>query len=293
MAAFEIARPSSLREAIELLDPDDPSVRPISGGTALMLMMKSGFFRPTRLVSLRSVEKEFSRIEVTSDGELHIGAVAPLSIIEYSRTVRETVPVLAQTLRTLANVRVRNVAMLGGHLAHGDPHMDLPPVLVVLGARVLVMGPGGKRTISMESLITGHYETALLGNEVIVDLIIPLQKQRHAAYLKCSTRTADDWPALGVAVSVAAEEAGVREVKIVISAATEKPTRLTAAESVLCSADLTDVLFQQAGDAAAEQAAVIADQHGSAEYKKQLVRVYVERALRTALASAKIAASPR
>jgi carbon-monoxide dehydrogenase medium subunit len=145
----------------------------------------------------------------------------------------------------------------------------------------------------MESLITGHYETVLGGNEVIVELIIPQQKQRHAVYLKCSTRTADDWPALGVAVSVAAEEAVVREAKIVISAATEKPTRLTAAESVLCSADLTDLLFQQARDAAAEQAVVIADQHGSAEYKKQLVRVYVERALRAALASAKIAASPR
>jgi carbon-monoxide dehydrogenase medium subunit len=287
MTPFEIARPASLREAVDLLDPDDPSVRPISGGTALMLMMKSGFFRPTRLVSLRSVENKFSRIEINSDGELRIGALAPLSMVEYSSTVRQAAPVIVKTLRTLSNVRVRNVATLGGHLAHADPHMDLPPVLVTLGARVLAVGPSGDRTIPVEALFTGYYETVLRRNEVIAELVVPPQGPRRTAYLKCTTRSADDWPALGVAVALDTSGNAIREAKVVISAATEKPTRLSAAESVLRGAGIEGALFLRAGEAAAEQAAVIADQHGSADYKKQLVRVYVERALRAALASVK------
>ena len=287
MTPFEIARPGSLSEAVALLDPDDPSVRPISGGTALMLMMKSGFFRPTRLVSLRSVEKSFSRIEIGPKGELRIGALAPLSSIEYSPTVRDAAPVIVQTLRTLSNVRVRNVAMLGGHLAHADPHMDLPPVLVTLGARVLVVGPSGDRTIPVEELFKGYYETVLRRDEIIAKLIVPPQGQRRSAYLKCTTRSADDWPALGVAVSLDTDGAVMRNAKVVISAATEKPVRLAAAESVLCNAGIDDALLLRAADAASDEAAVIADQHGSADYKKQLVRVYVERAVRAALGSAK------
>lgn len=287
MTPFEIARPASLREAVGLLDPDDASVRPISGGTALMLMMKSGFFRPTRLVSLRSVEKSCSRIEIGPDGALRIGALATLSSIEYSRTVCEAAPVIVQTLRTLSNVRVRNVAMLGGHIAHADPHMDLPPVLVSLGASVLVVGPSGERTIPVESLFKGYYETVIGRNELIAELIVPPQGPRRAAYIKCTTRSADDWPALGVAVSLDTDGAVIRDAKVLISAATEKPARLAAAESVLRNAGIDDALLIRAGDTACDEAAVIADQHGSEDYKKQLVRVYVERAIRAALDSAK------
>lgn len=286
MTPFEIARPGSLREAIGLLDPDDPSVRPIAGGTALMLMMKSGWFRPSRLVSLRSVESTFSRTEITAGGELHIGALTPLSMVEGARAVRDRAPVIAQTLRTLSNVRVRNVATVGGHLAHADPHMDLPPVLIALGARVLVLGSSGDRTIPVEELYAGYYETVLQRNELIAELIVPPQNGRHAAYLKCTTRSADDWPALGVAASLDTDGAVIREARLVVSAATDKPTRLTAAESLLRDSGADDdAVLRRAGEAAAEEADVIADGHGSAAYKRQLVRVYVERALRAALAA--------
>lgn len=285
MTPFEIARPGSLREAIGLLDPDDPSVRPIAGGTALMLMMKSGWFRPSRLVSLRSVESTFSRAEITADGELRIGALTPLSIVEHAPAVRDGAPVIAQTLRTLSNVRVRNVATVGGHLAHADPHMDLPPVLIALGARVSLLGPAGDRTIPVEALATGYYETVLQRNELIAELIVPPQDGRRAAYLKCTTRSADDWPALGVAASLDTDGAVIHEAQLVVSAATDKPTRLAAAESVLRGKSAGDVVLRRAAEAAAEEADVMADAHGSAAYKRQLVRVYVERALRAALAA--------
>jgi len=285
MTPFEIAEPRSLREAIGLLDPEDSSVRPIAGGTALMLMMKSGFFRPRRLVSLRAVESKYSRAAVDADGSLRIGALTPLSIVEHSRAVRDAAPVIVQTLRTLSNVRVRNVATIGGHLAHADPHTDLPPVLVALGARISVAGAAGERSIAVEDLDVGYYETVLRPTELITELIVPPQGRRRAAYFKCTTRSADDWPALGVAAAVDADGAVIHDAKIVISAATDKPTRLLAAETLLRGASVSDALLRRAGDAAADEAAVIGDQHGSAAYKKQLVRVYVERALRQALAA--------
>jgi carbon-monoxide dehydrogenase medium subunit len=278
MIPFELAEPASLGEAIELLDPDDASVRPIAGGTALMLMMKAGVFRPAKLVSLRAI-KQLCAIETQPDGALKIGAMTPLSVLERSAVTRAHASIITATLRTLSNVRVRNVATVGGHLAHADPHMDLPPVLIALGAHIAVAGPAGERTIPVEDLFAGYFETVLRRDELITAVVVPAQGARRAAYLKCTTRAVHDWPALGVAVSIDRDGISAR---IVISAATEKPIRLPGAEAVLRGGN-DDAALRRAGDAAADEAETISDGQGSAAYKRQLVRVYVRRALSAAL----------
>lgn len=287
MSPFELLEPRSLREAAALLDTGDPSVRPVAGGTAVMLMMKLGVLRPARLVSLRAVEKRYSDITVGADGDLRIGAMVTLAALERSPVIRKEAPVIARTLRTLSNVRVRNVATVGGHLAHADPHMDLPPVLIALGARLTVVDSKGERAMPLEQLHSGYLETTLKRGELIAELIVPRQGARRAAYLKCTTRSADDWPALGVAVVLDAvqgnEGSAVREARIVISAATDVPTRLAKAEAILRGARADDATLARAGEAAAAEANVMADAHGSAAYKKELVRVYVTRALGEAI----------
>jgi len=280
MTPFELAEPTTLREAIGLLDPEDASVRPIAGGTALMLMMKAGVFRPTRLVSLRNVGA-LGAIGA-ANGELTIGAMTPLSVIERSAAVRDHAPVVTRTLRTLSNVRVRNVATIGGSLAHADPHMDLPPVLIALGARVSVSGRKGERTIPVEQLFAGYFETVLERDELITSVAIPAQGNLCSVYLKCTTRAVHDWPALGVAVSLDSDGATVRDAAVVVSAATETPRRLPGAERALRAGRAGDALWRQAGEAAAEEGQLISDGQGSAAYKKQLVRVYVARALAAA-----------
>jgi carbon-monoxide dehydrogenase medium subunit len=282
MIPFELAEPATLAEAIRLLDPDDPGVRAIAGGTALMLMMKAGVFRPARLVSLRAI-RELTAIANEPDGALKVGAMTPLSVLERSAAMLAHAPVVIQTLRTLSNVRVRNVATVGGHLAHADPHMDLPPVLIALGAHIAVAGAGGERAIPVEALFAGYFETVLRRDELITALMIPAQGTRRAAYLKCTTRAVHDWPALGVAVSLERDGTAIRAAKIVISAATEKPVRLQGAEAALGGGDIDDAALRRAGDAAADEAETIGDGQGSAAYKRQLVRVYVRRALATAL----------
>jgi aerobic carbon-monoxide dehydrogenase medium subunit len=250
MRPFELIEPRSLREAIAALQ--DEGARPMSGGTAVMLMMKAGVLKPARLVCLRRLGLEGIRV---ANGTLGVGAMTTLRALEKSEEVRKGWPVITRTLRTLSNVRVRNVATLGGHLAHGDPHMDLPPLLSALGATVTIAGPRGERTSPVEALYAGYLETTLKPGELITQVQVPALGRKRAAYLKCTTRSADDWPALGVAVVLDGHRP-----TIVVSAATDRPTRLASVE-------------------AAEGLTIEGDLHGSAAYKKQLLRVYLKRAI--------------
>src|SRR6266446_6073486 len=152
MKSFDLAEPATLEEALALLDPQDRSVRAIAGGTALMLMMKTRLFQPTRLVSLRRLDGELRGIRTNEGSGLRIGAMTSLAEMEYSPMLADTYPVMSRALRTLSNIRIRNVATLGGHLAHGDPHMDLPPILLTLGAKVSAVSSRGQRWISVSDL---------------------------------------------------------------------------------------------------------------------------------------------
>jgi carbon-monoxide dehydrogenase medium subunit len=282
MTPFELAEPKSLAEAIKLLDPDDATVRPVAGGTALMLMMKAGVFRPAKLVSLRRIEAKYSGIAATGEG-LRVGAMTTLGELERSAEVRKAAPLITRTMLTLSNVRVRNVATVGGALAHGDPHMDLPPVLIALGAKVAIIGPRGERTLALEDLFTGYYETSLEKNELISEVTIPAQGGRKAAYAKVTTGSVDDWPALGVAVALDTDGKAVKSARVVASAATVKATRLGSAEAALAGATIDDKALMKAGDAAAAEAELLPDVRGSVPYKRELMRVYVRRAVRQAL----------
>jgi carbon-monoxide dehydrogenase medium subunit len=286
MTPFELEEPGSLTEALGLLDPEDPAVRPIAGGTALMLMMKSGLYRPQRLVSLRKVARGLADISVVPDGAVEIGAMVRLSELQRSAVIRHYAPVIAETLQTHSNVRVRNVATIGGNLAHADPHMDLPPVLIALDARVRTASPTGDREIAVEDLFAGYLETELANNELITSVVVPTRPRRRAAYSKCTTRSADDWPALGIAVSFETEDGLVRDPRIAISAATETAMRLRQAEMLLADRPLDDVLLNDVARAASAEAPVVADHHGSASYKRVLVEVYLRRTLQRALAGA-------
>jgi aerobic carbon-monoxide dehydrogenase medium subunit len=281
---FDWVEPETLKEAVGLLDPDDPTIRPIAGGTALMLMMKAGVFTPSRLVSLAKIEPRYFEIRIDTEGTLRIGAMASLSQLEQSTEAIARFPVMKRALRTLSNVRVRNVARIGGALAHGDPHMDLPPLLTALGARVSVTGQKGTREIAVEDLYAGYYETTLEKNELVAEAIVPPLNGAKAAYMKVTSRSADDWPALNIGVRLETGAAGrVREARVVISAATDKVTRLKETEGLLTGTYIDDALLKRAGDAAAGEVSFLSDAHGSAAYKKELLRVYLSRAVREAL----------
>lgn len=279
MSPFELAQPASLEEALALLDRDDTDVRPMGGGTALMLMMKAAILRPRRLVSLRGLGPDYRAIALRPDGELRIGALATLSSLEHSGDVRRAAPAICRAMRRLSNVRVRNVATVGGNLAHADPHMDLPPLLAALDARVVAAGASCTRTIPVAELIAGYYETVLDKDELIVELAVPAQAGWRSNYLKITTRSADDWPALGVAVNLRLDGGRVRESRLFVGAATDRPTRLAQAEAVLAGQPPEKAVLRRAAEAAAEEVECIGDDQGSAAYKKELLRVNLARAI--------------
>jgi len=271
MSPFELAEPATLAQAVSLLEAEN--ARPLSGGTALMLMMKAGVLRPARLVSLRRLDLDGIRV----DGELRIGAMTSLRELERSAQVKAGWPAITRALRTLSNVRVRNVATVGGALAHADPHMDLPPLLAALGGRVTIAGPRGERSVPVEALYAGYLENTLARDELITQVTIPQMGKARAAYLKCTTRSADDWPAVGIAVVIDGED-----VRIVLGAATDKPVRLKAAERLLKGRAADPKALDEAAEAAAGEASIEGDLHGSAAYKKQLIRVYLKRTVHEA-----------
>jgi aerobic carbon-monoxide dehydrogenase medium subunit len=277
---FEWDEPRTLKDAVALLDPEDSSIRPVAGGTALMLMMKTGVFAPSRLVSLAKIEPHYSQIRVDASGALKIGAMASLSALEQFADVAKHFPVITRTLLTLSNVRVRNVARVGGALAHGDPHMDLPPLLASLGAIAHVVGRDGARDVAVQDLYLGYYETVLAKDELIAEVTVPPLKGARAAYIKCTSRSADDWPALGLAIRWEIAGKAIRNPCVIVSAATEKVTRLFETEKILEGSSADEKTTRRAGDAAVEEVSFLSDAHGSAAYKKELLRVHLARALR-------------
>jgi carbon-monoxide dehydrogenase medium subunit len=283
MKSFDLAEPSTLEEAVSLLDSQDKTVRAIAGGTALMLMMKTRLFQPSRLVSLRRLNGDLRGIRVNESGGLRIGAMTSLAQLEYSPLLASTYPVMSRALRMLSNIRIRNVATLGGHIAHGDPHMDLPPILLTLGARISAQSKHGQRWIDVSDFFKGYYQTSLAKDELITAVDVPNQPGGVCSwYEKFTARSADDWPTVGVAVWYTVDANVITEARIALSAATDRPMRMPAAEAALANAHPTAETFSKAADAAADEVQPIADLHGSASYKREMVRVHVRRALEKA-----------
>lgn len=280
MLGFELSEPATLDEAFDLLADGDPGVRPMGGGTALMLMMKAQIFKPERLVSLRNVGGCFDGLRIDADqSHIRIGGMTTFAEIERSPMVLQHLPAVVRTMKTLANIRVRHVASVGGNLAHADPHLDLPPVWMAHAASIRIVSKSGERVIPVEDLFAGYYETTLGDGELIGEVIVPVRPEWTSTYVKVTTRSAHDWPALGIAVSANLQGQRVNDLRLVLSAALDRPTRLVAAENELRGSDLSEAALKRAGEAAVAEADIHSDSRGSAAYKQHLLRVHLSRAM--------------
>ena len=282
MKPFELHQPRSLDEAYAFLDNDDAQTKPMSGGTGLMLMMKSGIYEPQGLVSLEKIA-DFKGIHLQNNGDLEIVAMTSLSELEHSPLIKSHFQVISSTMKHLANVRVRNVARVGGALAHGDPHMDLPPLLTALNATIHTKSKDGNRQIPIENFYEGYYTTKLNPNEIIHSVTVPSIKDRHCAYIKCTTRVADDWPTLGVALNLGLKNQTIDMPRVVLSAVLEKPTRLYSVEDYLQGKIPSEEVLRKAGEMAIESIELDDDARGSASYKRQLIKINVQRGIQKCL----------
>jgi aerobic carbon-monoxide dehydrogenase medium subunit len=286
MIPFEYRTPKNLKEVHATLKEFGTDAKLIAGGTALVIMMKQRLVRPSCLVSLRSV-RGLNGIEL-KDGGLRIGGLATHREVENSSLVRRRLPVLAETFHHVATIRVRNMATVGGGLAHADPNQDPPPTLIALGATAKATSPNGSRVIPLDAFFTGYYETVLNPDEIITELFVPkLAANTGAAYLKFLPRTADDYATVSAAAVLTLDKSKktISDVRIALGSVGSTPIRATAAEAVLRGQPVKAEGFVEAAEKAKEAVDPISDFRGSAGYKKEMAGVFVRRALEKALAS--------
>ena len=287
--AFDYHAPTSLDEAIALLDRFGDSAKILAGGHSLIPAMRFRLAAPEQLIDInRLADLEYIREE---DGHLAIGALTRESALEESPLIRDRYPLLADTVRVIADPLVRNMATVGGNLAHADPANDHPATMLAYGAEVVARGPDGSRTISIDDFFVGLFECSLKASEILTEIRIPTPPQGSGgAYLKME-RKVGDYAVSAVAVQLTMDGESVSAVRVGLTNVNPVPLRATDAEAALAGEAVTDQVLEAAGRAAAAQCDPSADLRGSVEYKRDLTRVLTKRAVRQAIERARGAAS--
>ena len=289
-AAFEYFAPSSLGEATDLLQTLGEDAKILSGGQSLIPMMKLRLTSPAQVVDINGIPG-LSYIKETggalAGGVLAIGALTRESDLEESEIVRTRYPLLHDTCKVIADPLVRNLATIGGNLAHADPANDHPATMLALGAEVVARGRGGERRIPVTAFFTGPFATALRPEEILVEIRVPVPPPRSGgAYLKLE-RKVGDFATAAVAAQIALREDGAcAAAGIGLTNVGMTPIKAEQAEAALRGRRLDDKTIAEAARLAAAASEPAEDLRGSVEYKRDLVRVLTGRALRKALARA-------
>ncbi len=281
--AFEYAAPSSLGEAIGLLGKNEGS-KVLAGGQSLLPMMRFRLASPDLLVDINHIQGlEYIRED---DGWLKIGALTRETALDHSELVREKYPLLASTTRMVADPIVRNLATLGGNLAHADPANDHPATMLAYGAQVVAQGPKGQRVIPIQDFFLGPFESSLEHDEILTEIRIPrFGPGDTGAYVKME-RKVGDFATAGVAVQFCLDGSGVcKSVGIGLTNVGLTPIKAVEAEKLLLNQKLDDDAIHKAAQAAAAAAEPEEDTRGSVEYKHALVKTLTVRALRAAQAN--------
>ncbi|MCH8837557.1 MAG: xanthine dehydrogenase family protein subunit M [Candidatus Marinimicrobia bacterium] len=282
---FEYHKPSTLDEAVALLASLGDDAKVLSGGQSLIPMMKFRLAEPANLVDINGLEGlDYIR---EADGYLTIGALTREAELDRSDLIKSKYPIIHDTAHVIADPQVRNLATIGGNLAHGDPANDHPATMVALGAEVVVFGPNGSRTIGIDDFFLGPLATALKANEILTEIRIPVPPANSGgAYIKFE-RKVGDFAIAAVAATVTLDGSG-KCVKAGIGLTNVGPTpvRAKAAEEALIGNPLTDDNIATAGRLASEASQPVGDQRGSEEYKRAVVEVLTKRALHKAKARA-------
>ena len=276
---YDYHEPREVAEALALLVKHGEDAHLIAGGTATVLLLRQGLIRPGHVISLRAIGA-LSGIGRAPDGGLRIGATATHRQAERSADVRALSPALTNAFASVATVRIRNQATVGGSLAHADPAQDPPPMLAALGAAVTAVSPRGARSIAVEDLAVDHFTTTLAGDEIITEVIVPpLAPGTRATYVKFLPRTADDYATVSVAAAMRLADGVVADARIVLGAVGPTPIRARAAEAALAGAKPSRERLAQAAALVRDEVDPLDDLRGSAEYKREMARVWTERAL--------------
>jgi carbon-monoxide dehydrogenase medium subunit len=275
---FRYEAPRSIDEAIALLQQGSGEAKVLAGGQSLVPLLKLRFAAPELLIDINGLpDLEYHKVD--PDGTIRVGALCRHADLERSAILASRQPTMAAAAPLVADPIVRNRGTLVGSLCHADPQGDWASVVTALGGHVVAQGPSGRRSIPVSQFVTGPFENALAYDEIAVEAVIPAPKGSVAGgYLKLERRVGD-FATAGVAVAIERSGAVVTRAGIALTGVGSATIDATDAAQALVGGPLGADRIAQAAELAASAAQPRTDHRGSAAYKRQIVRTFVERIL--------------
>jgi CO/xanthine dehydrogenase FAD-binding subunit len=284
MKRFDYLAPKNLRDALAMMS-DHPEAFPLAGGTDLLVQMKEGHRPVQMLLSLKRIPEVH---QFACNGKLTFGSAVTVGQIAANPHIQQDYTALAIGAGLIGSVQIRNMATVGGNLCNAAPSADTAPSLLVLGAQAVIVSAQGERTIPLESFFLGPGQTVLQSGELLKEIVVPKLPQHSGSfYIRHTPRARMDIAVVGAAAAITLNADGtIIDARLALGAVASVPMRATAAETLLHGHALSDELLQEVGATAAQEAKPIDDLRASAEYRRHLVNVLTQRALRSAFAKA-------
>ena len=285
MKRFDYLAPQSLKEALAMMS-DRPEAIPLAGGTDLLVQMKEGHRSVRALLSLKRIPEVH---QFAQNGMLTFGSAVTVGQIAANPHIQQDYTALAIGAGLIGSVQIRNMATVGGNLCNAAPSADTASPLLVLGAQAVIASAQGERTIPLEVFFLGPGQTALQSGELLQEIVVPKPSAYSGSfYIRHTPRARMDIAVVSVAAAITLDQDGkMADARLALGAVAPVPMRATQAEALLRGQACTDDLLHEVGATAAREAQPIDDLRASAEYRRHLVNVLTQRALRGALAEAK------
>ena len=288
MKDFEYMAPKTVREALSLLSQYQKETKIMAGGQSMLVIMRQGLLAPEYVIDIKALS-ELDYIEYDERKGLRIGALTTHRDIEKSPVIMKKFKVLSEMERNLATIQTRNWGTIGGNLCHGDSAGDPAPVFIVLNAKLKLVSQGQERIIEMEEFSKDMLEVDLKPGEMLSEIQIANPKPHTGIAHEKLMVMQGDAGIVGAAVSITLKSGNgiCEDARIALSNAASVPLRAKGAEKRLIGKAITLPLLDEVGQIASQEADPPADVHGSAEYRKEMIKVYVRRAAVKALERAK------
>lgn len=283
MKSFEFFEPTTLAEASRLFAQEDAQL--LAGGTDLVIGMKALTEMPQSVISLQKIA---GLTGIARDaGGVSIGAMTKVRDIEVSEEIQNGYTALAEGAAEIGSIQIRNLATLGGNIAHASPAADTVAALLALNAQVDIASADGERSVPINALFTGPGQTVLTAGEIITQFRLP-SPASGSHYIKHKIREVMDLAFIGVAAAVDMDDGTITSARIGLAAVAPTPIRAPEAEELLAGNSLTDALLAEAGEAAVAACSPISDLRCSAEHRREMVDVLTRRTVQEAVARAQV-----
>lgn len=290
LAAFEYFAPKTVKEALSLLSKYKEKAKIIAGGQSMLVVMRQRLLTPEYVIDIKGIT-DLDYIKYDERQGLRIGALTIHRAVEKSPVIQKHFGVLSEMEVNLATIQTRNWGTIGGNICHGDPAGDPAPVFIALNAKLKLASAAGERVIDMEEFSKDYLEVALKPNEMLSEIQIPAPAPHTGTAYEKLMVMKGDMGVVGAAVSITlkAGNSVCENARIALANCSSVPLRAKKAEKLLIGKTINNALLTEAGEAASTEVDPPADVHGSAEYRREMVKVFVKRVAQIALGKAKAA----